>query len=208
MLAVVSGITAAGIDFLDELLTKNSKIAVRLVVIVHPTCPTREKDLARMLDMVRLFGRELKIFVLPVNEWGECFSWARFDLDEQSLLWCGMTGDFGVREWKAHQGHVICEADPSVAQQFLDWFSSVERHAAPLTDQTTSIPALVPAPGTEDGRLSWLNYLAAFGSEVAQRRCGSRCDKCELIFALVHRKQSLHEIRKALEKKSNEEEAN
>ena len=157
---VTSSLDSHGVDYFRDLLCREQPPDVRLVLLVHATCPTQEKDL---LDLLTLLGTSrLRVWVLAVKAWGQRCTWvlcARRD-SPVHVLWTSTAGDFGLLRPALDEAHLVTAADPLVVDQFIGWFSRVVAISTPLTPETARIPALVPAAGTREGAEIWDRYVA------------------------------------------------
>jgi len=158
--AVTSGLDRRGIDYLRGLVSGPQPPDVRLVLLVHATCPTQEKDLIDLLAILET--NRLKVWVHAVRAWGQRCSWAlcvRRDAPAH-VLWTATAGDFGLLPPTLDEAHLVTAADPLVVSQFISWFSRLVATSAPLTPETARIPTLVPAVGTREGAEMWNRYAA------------------------------------------------
>jgi hypothetical protein len=71
--AVTSSLDSHGVDYLRDLLCREQPPDVRLVLLVHATCPTKEKDLFDLLTLLKT--NRLKVWVLAVKAWGQRCTW-------------------------------------------------------------------------------------------------------------------------------------
>jgi hypothetical protein len=169
---VVSGLDEHGIHWLHELTSGSNPPMVRVVLLVHATCPTRGDHLAALVGLVR--PPQFQVWILPVRQWGQRCSWvlAVRRLAPTHVFWNGSAGNFGLSAPAPDEAHAVSEADPIVVDQFLAWFSSLAFQAAPLSAETATIPALVPAQGTKEAAQRWDEYEAACraAAEAARRK--------------------------------------
>lgn len=158
--AVVSGVDARAVEFIRALLLGEQSPEIRIVLLVHATCPTKEEDLFELLAL--LDNGRLKVWVLPVRNWGQRCSWALAvrRTSPSHILWTSSAANFGLAEPQIDEAHLVAEADPMVVDQFISWFSRLVASAAPLTPETARIPALVPARGTTEAAEMWERYAA------------------------------------------------
>ena len=68
ILAVVSGFDDLAVEYIRGILSDKEPPDLRLVLLVHATCPTSEKNLCDLLAFPN--ARRLKAWVLPVSAWG------------------------------------------------------------------------------------------------------------------------------------------
>ena len=142
-------------------MTREHPPDVRLVLIVHATCPTTAKNLLDLFTMLET--NPLKVWVLAVETWGQRCTWA-FCVRRDSpahVLWTSTAGDFGLTRPTVDEAHLLLEADPLVGDKFIGWFSELAARSAPLTPATAQIPALVPTAGTREGADMWDRYAAS-----------------------------------------------
>jgi len=160
LMAVVSGLDGRGVEYLRILFSGSKLPELRVVLIVHATCSTKEKDL---FDVLALLGtKRLQAWVLPVDSWGQRCSWvlaARQD-SLSYVLWTSSSGNFGMANPHVDEAHLVTDADPLVVDQFVSWFCRLANAAAPLTAATAHIPDLVPAQGTQEAAEMWDRYAS------------------------------------------------
>ncbi len=170
--AVVSGLDEHGVRWLRALTSGSNPPAVRVVLLVHATCPTKEEHLATLASLVK--PPQFQVWILPVREWGQRCSWVMAVRRQAPVhvFWTGSAGNFGLSAPALDEAHAVSEADPLIVDQFLAWFSSLAFQAAPLSTETATIPALVPAQGTKEAAQMWDEYEAACraAAEAARRK--------------------------------------
>jgi hypothetical protein len=166
--AVVSGLDNRAVEYLRDLLADAKPPELRIVLLVHATCPTKDKDL---IDLLALRDtNRLEAWVHPVPAWGQRCSWvlAVRRNSPTHILWTSSAGDFGLAEPAVDEGHLVIEADPLVIDKFVSWFSRLVATSAPLTAETALIPALVPARGSQEGSEMWEQYAARCRAAVSE----------------------------------------
>jgi hypothetical protein len=158
--AVTSSLDSHGVDYLRDLLYREEPPDVRLLLLVHATCPTKQKNLFDLLTLLET--NRLKVWVLAVEARGQRCTWVLSVRRESPshVLWTSTAGDFGLLRPVVDEAHFVTAADPVVVDQFIRWFSRLAATAAPLTPETARIPALVPAVGTSEGTEMWDRYAA------------------------------------------------
>lgn len=170
--AVVSGLDDHGVRWLRALTSRSNPPAVRVVLLVHATCPTREEHLATLASFVK--PPQFQVWVLPAHQWGQRCSWilAVRGQAPTHVFWSASAGNFGLSAPALDEAHAVSEADPLIVDQFLAWFSSLAFQAAPLSTETATIPSLVPAQGTKEAAQMWDEYEAACraAAEAARRK--------------------------------------
>jgi hypothetical protein len=170
--AVVSGLDDRGVRWLRSVITSANPPAVRLVLLVHATCPTKEEHLAAVANFVK--PPQFQVWVLPVRDWGQRCSWILAVRRQvpAPVFWSASAGNFGLSVPALEEAHAVSEADPLIVDQFLAWFSSLAFQAAPLSIETATIPTLVPAQGTAEAAQMWAEYEAACraAAEAAKRK--------------------------------------
>ena len=161
VLAVVSRLDAQGVSTIRHWAEYGRDVSIRMVVLLHATCPTRSDDLCALVRLAESHPGKLKFYVRPLSSWGEELTWARFDYGKDStpLLWIAAAGNLGQDHHEPHRGHLLLTPDAGMDEEFVTWYSRVESQAKPLDERTSQIPALVPAEGTIEGRLAWEAYL-------------------------------------------------
>jgi hypothetical protein len=158
--AVISSLDRTGVGYLRNLVSGPQPPEVRIVLLVHATCPTQEKDLLDLLALIET--NRLTVWVHAVQTRGQRCSWGlcvRRD-PPAHVLWTATAGDFGLLSPTVDEAHLVTAADPVVVSQFISWFSRLAATSAPLTLDTARIPALVPAVGTHEGAEMWDRYAA------------------------------------------------
>jgi hypothetical protein len=161
VLAVVSRLDAKGVGIIRAWIERARDVSVRVVVLVHATCPTNCADLSALASLAKGHTDKRKFFVRPLTHWGEALTWVRLDYGKDSppLLWIAAAGNLGLDRPEPHNGHVLLTPDAGMDEQFATWYSGVEALAVPLNQRTSAIPPLVPAQGTIEGHLAWEAYV-------------------------------------------------
>lgn len=169
LFGVVSGLHNAGIDFLEECVSNEDALALRLIVAVWPACPTIRSDLRRLLALQERFPERLQFRVQTSNSVLDhgltmlCVSGAR---SKDTYLILGKTTDLGTNLAEIGEGGVL-RADAGTVEAFhrrflWRWSKSTELSAPAATE----IPTLALPEGTVEAARIWSNYQASVANGV------------------------------------------
>src|ERR1051325_9721652 len=65
LFGTISSLTVRGVEVLENWLEHEPDLRVRLIVMVHPTCATREADLDRLLQVAERASDRLRARICP-----------------------------------------------------------------------------------------------------------------------------------------------
>ncbi len=165
-LVVTTDIDDEGVDRLGTLLAANPALAVRAVVVLYPTCATREEHLLRLVGLQETFGEQFAVHLL-LKEWNDHPSsniMALFGEDGSNpLLRFGSTPNMEcARPLGPWHGNLVFRPDPRLADCVRRWFDHAWLCGAPLSDETAHVPHLVRPQGSHQAATLWEQYRAAF----------------------------------------------
>jgi hypothetical protein len=165
---VLVGIDETGVDLIERLANNEPEIKLRLVLVLYEAGPTRQTHLRQLLNLSTSKRSSIQLRVLPIRR-----SFSR-DSERMNLLptiaqahdsrsgrtfvCVGSTGNFGGDESSLHSCNIVAKQDAALCDKWRRWFQFVFSSAFPLTDKTTSIPFLVPAPGDPEARRLWEEF--------------------------------------------------
>lgn len=164
LFGTVTAITSKGVRVLEGWLASNLSLKVSLVVMVYPTCATRQEDLLSLLSLVSRNSGRLAVCLHPLELVTEratnalCF--LAVDSDEVYMV-TGPTEDLG-QILQDQQGHlnVAFRADPALVEAFKRSFDWLWAKSPELAEENVSrIPHLVLPAGTEEGALLWRAFV-------------------------------------------------
>jgi hypothetical protein len=200
---VASSLDSRGVDYLRGLMAGPQPPEVRLVLLVHATCPTTREDLGDLLSLLET--NPLTVWVLAVKAWGQRCTWAlciRRD-SPTHVLWTSTAGDFGLLPPAVDEVHLVAAADPIVVGEFISWFSRLAATAAPLTAETSRIPALVPAEGTREGAEMWARYAACCHATASAAFAPAADTPTSVAVAQTVSEQAVEAVEKQIRKELN-----
>ena len=157
---IVWNLDSRGVDLLENLLSKNLK--VKLAVVVYAASATTENVLQKLLELSSSSGGCVEVALMAIGFASNaspmtalCFSNRRTG---QTQFWLGNSGDLG---WEpSGDGHLnlAFQMDSALSSLWIEWFARFWRKCTPLTPSVTKIPFLVPVPGTQAAFDAWRGY--------------------------------------------------
>ena len=144
---------------------------VRIVVLVYPAGPTQEDHLnelkklqatvtdeqrtleVRLLPTKRAVGAECEKVVLPPTQ-----LLAQDEQADKTWFCIGSVGDAGHDAPTLVSFNAVFQPDAALCDQWRRWFQYLFGCAAPLTQETVRIPALVPAQGDLAADVVWAEF--------------------------------------------------
>jgi len=177
ILGMASAVDCRGVKWLQEFLDQSSDPQVLVVLAVFGGCPTRSDDLSQLLDLQdRTEHGRIQFRVLPMaggpGAPANCVAAVPADGAPPVFLF-GPTPNFGSDSADRTQVNICFDADPTLFDQWRQWFDLIWLQAAPLNEATTDIPALVSATGTAAAAAQWQTYCDLC-TQFVDRRDGGR----------------------------------
>ena len=177
ILGIASAVDCRGVKWLQEFLGQSSDPQVRVVLAVFGGCPTRSDDLLRLLDLqAQEENDRIQFRILPMaggpGAPANCLVAVPAE-DYPPVFLFGPTPNFGIDSADRTQVNMCFEAEPLLCYQWQEWFDIIWPQAAPLTEATADIPALVPATGTPDAAAEWQTYCDLC-AQIVEPRDGGR----------------------------------
>ena len=162
ILGIVSGIDERGVTYLETFLKQRSEHVVRIILAVYAACPTRSHHLTRLLDFQTQAAGKVIFRILPKISTGavapaNCLTAVPVDRTAPVFLF-GPTPNFSIDGADRTQVNMAFKAEMALFDQWYHWFNDTWSQAAPLTEATTDIPALIPAPGSTKAAALWRDY--------------------------------------------------
>ena len=156
---VVWGLDQNGVSALEELVAAGTKI--KLVIAVYAASPTD----AAVLTMVQQLSEgsadraEFSIFARPLSgNAGGMTALLLTNPSGTSHLWIGNSPNLALQPSNGGHLNVACEAHQVLTGKFVEWFADFWQQCSRLTPVTASVPALVPAAGSQEAARSWIAY--------------------------------------------------
>jgi len=173
IMGVVPDLADAGIEVLRQALSRESLEVCWLVLVVSPSCPTREEHLREVMALAGacgVAGRNVAIRVWPLPSLvrGDARVQARpptclclqGPAGAPSHLAMGSVCDLGADPWHPFSLNLVFVPEPVLLNSWRQWFDWVWSRSSPLTDTSVRIPHLVPAPGEIAAARAWNDYEA------------------------------------------------
>ena len=162
ILGMASAVDCRGVDWLDQFLHQSSDPQVLVVLAVFGGCPTGSDDLSRLLELQdRTEHDRIQFRVLPMaggpGAPANCLVAVPAEGIPPVFLF-GPTPNFGIDRADRTQVNMCFEAEPTLFDQWRQWFDLIWLQAAHLTEATANIPDLVPATGTPAAAAQWQTY--------------------------------------------------
>lgn len=169
LFGVVSGLHKAGIDFLEECVSNEHALALRLIVAVWPACPTTKSDLHRLVALQERFRERVHLRIQTSNSILDhgltmfCVSGAK---SKDTYLILGKMTGLGTNLADIGEGGVL-RADPASVEAFhrrflLRWSQSANLSAPGAAE----MPALVLPEGTLEAGKLWSDYQTNIANDV------------------------------------------
>ncbi len=162
ILGIVSDIDDRGVIYLEAFLKQRPEIVARIILALYAGCPTRSHHLTRLLDLQAQAAGKIIFRVLPKISIGigapaNCLAAVPVDKTAPVFLF-GSTSNFGIDGADRTQVNMAFKAEMALFDRWYHWFNDTWSQAAPLTETTANIPALIPAPGSEEGAALWKEF--------------------------------------------------
>jgi hypothetical protein len=164
MFGIVSALTAQGVDVLESWIERNPALKVCLIVMVYPTCATREADLSHLLDLVKGTPDRLSVCIRPLERIADRATNVLCFLMSDSNEVCMVTGpseDLGLGRWQKEQANFVFSAHPAMVEAFKRYFDWLWGNSREINAKNVVlIPNLVIPEGTEEGARMWRDYMS------------------------------------------------
>lgn len=163
LFGIVSALTTKGVSVLKAWLERNQALKVRLIVMVYPTCATRQADLSRLLELVEDTSKRLEVYVRPLERVTDratnTICCLVPDTDEVHMF-TGLSEDFGLVSNNEGEINFVFRADPVLVEEFRRYFDWLWGKSRTLTaNEVVLIPDLVLPEGTKEGVRLWQEYM-------------------------------------------------
>jgi len=166
---ITKAICAPGIDLLNKMLSDEVAFTARLIVVVYPTCKTKETDLLQLLEMVKKYNEKLHLRIYPANS-----------------VFCAPVNTLCIHSKSDGEIHVslgnsnlftncpflfseetptnfLFQPDPVLLESYNNYFNWFWSQAKDITHPGVArIPSLVLPKGSEEGYQIWQNYCSNF----------------------------------------------
>ncbi|MBU2055532.1 MAG: hypothetical protein KJ936_08400 [Proteobacteria bacterium] len=165
LFGIVSALTIQGIDVLKTWMESNKDLKVSLIVMVYPTCATKQEDLSRLLELTERTSPRLSVHVCPL-EWvtdraSNTLCCLAPDKDVVHIF-TGSSEDFGLAP--KNNGHInfVFRGAPVLVEGFKRYFDLLWANSREITAKgVAQIPDLVLPQGSEEGVRLWRDYMDA-----------------------------------------------
>ena len=144
---------------LDELVAAGTRI--KLVIAVYAASPTDAAVLTRVQQLSEGSAdrAEFSILARPLSgNAGGMTALLLTNPSGTSHLWIGNSPNLALQPSNGGHLNVACEAHQVLTGKFVEWFADFWQQCSRLTPVTASVPALVPAAGSQDAARSWIAY--------------------------------------------------
>jgi hypothetical protein len=159
---LLEGLNDNGIDIIESLVTER-QLKCMIIISVYAACDTRQNHLKRLAELQS--NRDSVSFrILTSDVWGGSKSsilYCKGPSHPDGLFMIGPSSNLGLVKKDLAQVNFVFRANSSLFTKWYNWFEWLwSKHAAPLNAETTEIPELVPAKGTEEAVRMWSEYIA------------------------------------------------
>lgn len=170
--AILVGVDNSTIRWVQELLGRELKQNVYLIVVLNSAGPTRElhlrslqlvqssettKDKAlhiRLLAVDRCYGTDFERPTLPPT-----VIQGHDSLSGRTVMSVGSCGDSGHDPFNLGSLNLVFQPDDALRDSWRKWFEYLLQCAAPLTNETLNIPHLIPAEGDPEAAELWREFM-------------------------------------------------
>ena len=163
LFGMASSLTVRGVEVLEAWLEHEPDLKARLIVMVYPTCATRQADLSRLLQVADRTSDRLRARICPLERITDrgtnalCFVAKATDALH---IVTGPTEDFGLEPWQDDQVNFVFRADPPMVETFKRYFDWLWAKSREITAPgATLIPNLVLPEGSVEGGRLWWAYI-------------------------------------------------
>ena len=158
---LLEGLSDNGIDIIETLVTEK-QLKCMIIISLYAACATRQNHLKRLAKL-QSQRDSVSFRILATDDWGGSNSsilYCKGPSHPDGLFMIGPSSNLGLEKADLAQVNFVFRANSSL---FAAWYNRFEwlwsKHAAPLTADTTEIPELVPAKGTEEAATIWSEYM-------------------------------------------------
>jgi len=159
---LLEGLNDNGIDIIESLVTEK-QLKCMIIISLYAACSTQQNHLKRLAKLQSLRDSE-SFRILTSNVWGGSKSsilYCQGPSHPDGLFMIGPSSNLGLEKTDLARANFAFRANSSLFAAWYNWFEWLwSKHAAPLTAETTEIPELVPAKGTEEAATIWSEYMA------------------------------------------------
>ena len=159
---LLEGLNDNGIDIVESLLSER-QLKCMIIISLYAACATRPNHLKRLAKL-QSHADSVSFRILASDVWRGSNSnilYCKGPYSPDGLFMIGPSFNLGLDKTDLTEVNFVFRANSSL---FAAWYNRFEwlwsKHAAPLTAETTEIPELVPAKGTEEAATMWSEYMA------------------------------------------------
>ncbi len=156
---LVSPIDHEGCEWLRTMIEAKRDRDWNIILAVYGGCHTRERDLLDLMNLQENYESvNFKVKAFGVAT-AATTSMALIDNAGNVTIAIGNSPNFGFKDKETHHLNMVLNPEAILTSQWKSWFDWVWEGSAPLTNDSASIPALVPATGTPEAAAEWEEYL-------------------------------------------------
>lgn len=170
--AVLVGVDDSTIRWVRELLGRDLKQKVYLIVVLNSAGPTRESHLRslqlvqssettkdkvlhiRLLAVDRCYGTDCERPTLPPTVIQGYHS-----LSGRTVISVGSCGDSGHDPFNLGSLNLVFQPDDALRDSWRKWFQFIFECSTPLTLESVAIPHLIPAEGDPEATRLWKEFM-------------------------------------------------
>lgn len=164
LFGTVSALTAQGVDVLETWIKRNTALKACLIVMVYPTCATREADLSRLLDLVENTPDRLSVHIRPLERIADRATNVLCFLVSDSNVVRMVTGpseNLGLGNRQEGHANFVFRAPPVMVEAYKRYFEWLWANSGEINDKNVVlIPDFVIPEGTEEGARMWRDYMS------------------------------------------------
>lgn len=168
------GIADDTIDWLCELLKAGQSRRARILVVLSPAGPTRERHLrilSQLAALPREEGHSLDVRLIPIGRLfdDDCersilpptIIQAHNTTSGATVMSVGSVGNAGHDPVHLCSLNLVFRPDDALRDAWRRWFQFAFEAGAPLTEESLRVPHLVPAPGDPQAAKAWQEFQQA-----------------------------------------------
>lgn len=174
---ILTGLNSAGVAWLGRWVREDQNRICRFTVTLWPACPTTEANLRYLHALAGELGSRIEFRLFPVNDWAGPPSNVLLvvpeNQTEEAVIIVGPAAGWLTDVRRPEQLAFVWRPDSLLLATWRSWFDIFWESAARLDEDTTTLPALEPAPGSSEAAALWDAYVSACNAARRTRQAVS-----------------------------------
>lgn len=161
LFGLIHGLNDQGSKWLTGLFEQTPSLRANVVVAIYPGCPTHRQILEALsaLEVAASPRVAFRLFLVDYRCGGPSTMLCAISGDSQTpMFFLGPSVSVGATGASPGQANAAFRGDNLLLEECRLWFDRLWQAAIPVTPQTVDVPALVPAPGTQEAAELWRRY--------------------------------------------------